>query len=121
MNNNEFHIAHLNRKVELLEANYRSYTNNLEQARIDQALEAGRISNVNVVQPASFVASPSSPQLRLTLILGLIVATLGSVAVAFIAELFNRSLTTPEQIEKELGIPVLFSVPRGNRNDLITN
>jgi uncharacterized protein involved in exopolysaccharide biosynthesis len=121
MNDNEFHIAHLNRKVELLEANYRSYTNNREQARIDQALEIGRISNVNVVQPASFVASPSSPQLRLTLILGLIVATLGSVAIAFIAELFDRSLTTPEQIEKELGIPVLFSVPRGNRNDLITN
>jgi polysaccharide biosynthesis protein PslE len=121
LNDSEFQINHLTRQTELLEANYRSYTNNREQARIDQALEAGRISNVNVVQPASFIASPASPQLRLTLILGLIVATLGSVAVAFIAELFDRSLTTPEQIEKELGIPVLFSVPRGARNDLITN
>ncbi|MBI2824599.1 MAG: GumC family protein [Planctomycetia bacterium] len=121
LNDNEFRITELARRVDLLETDYRNYTNHREQARIDSALEAGRISNVNVVQPATFVAKPASPRVRLTLLLGLIVGALGSVLVAFIAEYFDRSLKTPEQIEHELGIPVLLSVPRGFRHELLQN
>ena len=121
LNDNDFHIAELTRRTELVENNYRSYTNNLEQARIDQALETGRVSNINVVQPASFVAKPTSPRFQIVFILGLIVGTLGAVLLAFGAEYFDRSVKTPEQIEHELGIPVLFSIPRGVRYDLLSN
>ncbi|HTM54127.1 MAG TPA: GumC family protein [Pirellulales bacterium] len=121
MNDNEYHIAQLNRKVELLEANYRDYANNREQARIDQALEVGRISNVNVVQPASLVGQPASPMTRIVLAGGVLFALLGAVCVAFLAEFFDPSLKTPEQVEHELGVPVLFSVPRGARQELLHN
>lgn len=121
LNDKDFHITELTRRAEMLESNYRNYTNNREQARIDQALEAGRVSNVNVVQPASFVAKPTSPRVALTLLLGLIAATLGAVLLAFGAEFLDRSVKTPEQIEHELGIPVLFSVPRGERHDLLAH
>jgi hypothetical protein len=30
-------------------------------------------------------------------------------------------LRTPEQIEQELGVPVLISVPRGTRHELVQN
>ena len=118
LNDSEFRIRELSREAELLEASYRTYTTNREQARIHAALEAGRISNVNVVQPASFVAKASSPNLRLALALTLVLATLASVLVALVSEHFDQSLKSPEQTEQELGVPVLFSVPRGALNVL---
>jgi uncharacterized protein involved in exopolysaccharide biosynthesis len=119
LNDNELRITELLRKSELLEISYRNYTTNTEQARIDQALELGRISNVNMVQPASFVARPASPRLGLTLMLGSLLAVFASVLVALTAEYYDRSIATPEQIEQELGIPVLFSVPRNVRHELV--
>lgn len=122
LNDNELNITDLSRQIELLEANYKSYTSNREQARVDQKLQTERISNVNVVQPAMLVAKPSSPRVTLTLILALFVATLGAILLPFAAEYFDRSLATPEQIERELDIPVLLSVPRAVvRNEWIHN
>ncbi len=121
LNDNELRITELTRKADLLEESYLKYASNREQARIDAALETGRVSNVNVVQPPTYVAKPSSPLIKLTLVLGLVLAMVGSVLVALVAEAFDRSLRTPEQIENELGIPVLFSVPRGSRHELVQN
>ncbi len=121
LNDNELQITDLMRKADLIEDNYRSYVKNRELARIDQAMHLGRISNVNIAQPASFAAKPSSPLVRLTLALAFVLATLGAVLAAFIAEHFDRSLQSAEQVEQELGIPVLFSVPRGVRHELIQN
>jgi uncharacterized protein involved in exopolysaccharide biosynthesis len=119
LNDNELRITELSRRVELLEASYRNYATYREQARIDEALESERISNVNMVQPPSFVAKPSSPRIRLTLLLAFCLATFASLLVPFVAEYLDRSLKTPEQAEQELGIPVLFSVPRTLRNELL--
>jgi capsular polysaccharide biosynthesis protein len=53
------------------------------------------------------------------LILLIFVPTLGAVFVACMAEYFDPSLRTTEQTEQELGIPVLFSVPRDQRHELL--
>ena len=119
LNDNELRITELSRRVELLEASYRNYATYREQARIDEALESERISNVNMVQPPSFVAKPSSPRIRLTLLLAFCLATFASLLVPFAAEYLDRSLKTPQQAEQELGLPVLFSVPRTMRNELL--
>jgi uncharacterized protein involved in exopolysaccharide biosynthesis len=121
LNNNELRITELSRKVDLLEISYKTYTVNREQARINAALEVERISNINVVQPASFVAKPSSPRIRLTLALAMLLATFASLLVALAAEYLDQSLRSPDQVERELGVPVLFSVPRGTRHELIQN
>lgn len=64
------------------------------------------------MQPATLVAKPSSPRVPLILLAGFALASLGAVCVAFAAEFLDPSLKTSEQVENELGIPVLFSVPR---------
>jgi uncharacterized protein involved in exopolysaccharide biosynthesis len=121
LNENELRITELSRKSEMLEVSYREYTKNREQARINAALEAGSISNINVVQPATFVAKPSSPSLTLMLALGVFLSTLGAILTALVAEQLDRSLRTPEQIERELEVPVLFSVPRGAPSEVVKN
>ena len=47
-NENELQVARLEREVEMLDGEYRKYSASLEQARIDQALELQRMSNINV-------------------------------------------------------------------------
>jgi uncharacterized protein involved in exopolysaccharide biosynthesis len=121
LNDDEMQITKLSLKAKLLEESYEKYAINREQARIDSALEAGRVSNVNLVQPPTYVAKPSSPLVKLTLAMGLVLATIGAVLAALVAEHFDRSLRTPEQIEQELGVPVLISVPRGTRHELVQN
>jgi uncharacterized protein involved in exopolysaccharide biosynthesis len=95
LNDNESHITHLSRQVALLETSYSSYATNREQARIDAALEAGSISNVNVVQPASFVNKPTSPKIALSLLAGLFVAAAGSVLLAYLVEYFDDRSNRP--------------------------
>lgn len=117
LNDNQERIAELVRRTELLETSYREYAKNREQARIDEALESDRISNVNVVQAPTFVSKPVSPKKALMLAGGLILGTLGSVILAFVMEHFDRSVKTPEEVERELGVPVLLSVPRALRQE----
>ena len=121
LNDNEANIVQLTQRVEMLQTNYRSYTNSLEQARIDKALETGQISNVSVVQPALYAPKPKSPQPATLLFVGLALAVIGSLVVGFTSEFLDRSVTTPEQVEQELGIPVLLSVPRSRHPDLLKN
>ena len=121
MNDTQEHVNELVRKTELIEASYRQYVQNREQARIDEALESDRISNVNVVQPPTFVEKPVSPKMGLALACGLVLATLGALTLAFASEHFDRSVKTAEEVERELGVPVLLSVPRHLRNEFQIN
>ena len=90
LNRNEFEVARLAREVELNDFSYRKYSENLEQARIDEALRLGRISNISIVQPASYEIKPARPRRLLTLIVGLLIGSCGSVGLALTADSFGR-------------------------------
>jgi uncharacterized protein involved in exopolysaccharide biosynthesis len=111
LNQDEVQIVELQRHVDRLEASYKSYLENREQARIDQALESGRISNVNVAQSPSFVAKPASPKPALTLVLGFIAALSGAIGLALLSEFLDSSLKTPSDVEQALELPVLLTIP----------
>ena len=118
LNSHEVELASLQRNVDLAQANYRVYAEKLEQARIDEALEEDQISNVNVVQPPSYIRKPASPKKLLVLAGGLIFGIVGGVTFALIAETLDASLRTAEQTEAHLGLPVLLSLPpEGLRSD----
>ncbi|MEQ8790490.1 MAG: GumC family protein [Pirellulaceae bacterium] len=112
LNHAEIKIHDLERESQLLDANYRSYAEKLEQARIDDALEQVRISNVNVVQEASYMADPVKPQKALILALGLAVAMFGTLTIALSADYLDPSLRSSDEVEEQLELPVLVSVPR---------
>jgi tyrosine-protein kinase Etk/Wzc len=110
-NENSLRVARLERGLALQESHYRRYAENLEQAQIDQSLEAGRLSNISIVQPATYDPNPVRPRLLVTLGLGLLVAVFGGVGLALAAERLDRSVKTPEDVEKQLALPLLASVP----------
>ena len=121
LNEDELRLAATQREVDLLEADYRKYSTNLEQARIDQQLEIERMSNVSVVQPASYEPRPVRPRVALNLLLGLCAGALGGLALPLVLEQFDRSLRTPEDVEKHLDLPTLATIPRLRPRQLAVN
>jgi uncharacterized protein involved in exopolysaccharide biosynthesis len=111
LNDHEMRIVQLRRDVELQEANYRKYAENLEQARIDQALKLERISNIGVAQPATFEPQQVRPQRLLQLGVGLLASMVFGVGLAFMSEYFDRSIKTPHDLEQQLELISLVSVP----------
>ena len=111
INDSETRLTHVQREMGIQEANYRKYTEKLEQARIDQALEIGKISNISVVQQATTPVKPVRPKKLLNLALGLMLGIFGGIGLAFFSEYTTQGFSTPESVERRLGLPVLGTVP----------
>ncbi|MCA9224877.1 MAG: hypothetical protein KDA47_04670 [Planctomycetales bacterium] len=114
LNGDEVQLRELQREFDIAETNYRVYQGKLEQARITQAMEADRISNVTVTQEATISRRPASPKKREVAALGLVLAALSSVGVVMLAEASKRTFRTAEQIERMLELPVLIRLPDPN-------
>jgi uncharacterized protein involved in exopolysaccharide biosynthesis len=84
-NDSQLAVEQKQRVVSLHEALYRKYAENVEQAQIDQALTLERISNISIMQPATYELKPARPKLALSLALAFAAALLGSVAVGLTA------------------------------------
>ena len=110
INDSEVSLLQAQREKDIQEANYRKYYEKLEQARIDNALEMEKISNISVVQPATYPAKPVRPRKALNLALGLFLGIFGGLGLAFFSEYMAQDLSTPESAEKRLGIPVLATI-----------
>src|SRR5205807_9456619 len=91
----------------LQESHYRRYAENLEQAQIDRALEAERISNISIVQPPTYDPEPVRPRLPVYFGLGLFVAVLGSLGLAVLAEHRNPAPRPPAEPDALGGFPAL--------------
>jgi uncharacterized protein involved in exopolysaccharide biosynthesis len=96
------------------ESNYLLYMKKQEEARISDALDESRIINVVVVEPITVPVVPSRSR-PLVLILGLLAALVVSLGVAVVAEYFDPSLKTSEDIKEFLDLPVLASVSNSGR------
>jgi uncharacterized protein involved in exopolysaccharide biosynthesis len=112
INDSEFKLARVQREMSIQEVNYRKYYEKLEQARIDQALEIGKISNISIVQPATFPIYPIKPNKMRNLALGLFLGLFGGVGLAFFSEYMDHTLRRPEDIEQRLELPTLASIPK---------
>lgn len=93
------------------EENYMLYLRKQEEARISDALDRQRISNVVVAEPA---AVPFTAQSRwlFVLMLGGLLAGVSSVVLAFAVDYWDPSFRTPEEVESLLGSPVVAAIPR---------
>ena len=117
LNDADLRITRLKREINIQEANYRKYSENLEQARIDHALESEKISNISVVQSATLPIKPIRPRKSLNLALGLFLGIFGAIGLAFFSEYIDHSIKTPEEAKERLQLPTLASIPlvRANR------
>ena len=103
-------ISELQRKKELQEASYRFYANSLEQARIEEALGAGKVLNINKIQMPS---PPTRDWFMSIRVMSMIVVggVLAGLALAFVSDMYlDRSVRRPADIEKKLRLPLLLTI-----------
>lgn len=100
INQSEIDIKRLEREIDLVYKNYRTYSENLEQARIDNEIEAKKISSLNVMQEPTFVETPVSPKPLITLVLGTILSAILGMAVAIRSEMKKlKAITGQRKVE----------------------
>ncbi len=112
LNKTEVTIRNLTREISVHETNYLRYSDNLEQARIEQAMEEQRIANINVVQGATLPVRPERPKKSFNLIVGLFMATFGALTLAMLSQYLDHTIQTPEQLENCLQLRTLACIPR---------
>lgn len=109
----EAKITQLERNRELQEANYKYFSQSLEHARIDDALNSGKISNISVVQPATLPTQPFRPNLPKKVGLALFLGLVAGVGLAMAREyVFDHTIRKASELRARLRFPVLVSVPQ---------
>jgi succinoglycan biosynthesis transport protein ExoP len=68
-------------------------------------------ANVSILDRAEIPRQPSKPNKRLNLMLGALLGLMGGLGLALILEHLNNTLSTPEEVERYLGLPSLVVVP----------
>lgn len=120
-NAGDIRIAQLERDHRRFEDDYKAYSEHLEQTRIDDALQVGRISSINVVQPATFEPKAVTLKTSLILYVGLLIGLIGAFGLPLVVESLDSPLVNPQDVENHLGVPVLASIPRFTSEQLTGN
>jgi len=107
-------IQDLERKREMDEANYKYFAASLEKARIDEALDPSKMPNISAVQRPSPPSLETKKRDKIALalagggiILGIALALLRGVVL-------NQTVGRPLQLETQLHIPLMLSIPYAN-------
>ena len=119
MDGQELAVAALEGDI-AVDATYRKYAADMEQAKIDKARETARISNIAVAQPATLEPEVVFPNRTMFLEFGVLFGLAAAVAVAYWAEARDHSFRGPEDVQRRLGVVVLATIPDYHAAELLT-
>ena len=107
-------IEDLERKKEMDEANYKYFAASLEKARVDEALDPSKMPNISAVQRPSPPGLETKTRDKMTLVLVVGGIAFG-IALALLKGLvLNQTVGRPLQLETQLHIPLMLSIPYAN-------
>jgi tyrosine-protein kinase Etk/Wzc len=101
--------SRLERRMKVIEDAYLLYVKKFEEARIAAKMDESRIVNIALAEPVQVAPKPGGG-LQLGA-LGAIVGLVAGVGLAFIREYFTDAFTTDDSVRRQLGLPVLSSIP----------
>ncbi|MDA8174083.1 MAG: hypothetical protein M0018_05770 [Nitrospiraceae bacterium] len=96
-----------------LQKTYNDILQKLEAARVEKNLQMGGNSSVlNVVDPAVLPVIPDKPNRVKLMALGLVMSLIAGISAAIGLDYIKKPYRSENQVEQELRLPVLISVPR---------
>jgi uncharacterized protein involved in exopolysaccharide biosynthesis/Mrp family chromosome partitioning ATPase len=107
-------MEELERKREMDGANYKYFAASLEKARIDEALDPSKMPNISAVQRPSPPILETKTRNKIGLALAGGGVALGIALALLRGLLLNRTVGRPLQLETQLHIPLLLSIPRAS-------
>ncbi len=120
LNRDEVELKSMQAEVDLLEKRYQVYSADVAKSQIMEDRRKQQITNINVFQKASRIDTPVSPNRKLLFAIGAAAAFFGAIGMALVSEFLDDSLKTSEEVESQLALPVLASIPR-TRNRFLVN
>src|SRR6266536_1532151 len=107
-------IKELERKREMDEANYKYFAASLEKARIDEALDPSKMPNISAVQRPSPPGLETKKRNKIALVLAGGGIALGIALALLRGLILNQTVGRPLQLETQLHIPLMLSIPYRN-------
>ena len=98
----------LKREVDSNRSQYDSLISKLNEVDVGSEL---RNQNAAIADLAVLPRGPYSPRLTVNVAIGLLLSMTLGAAIIYILELLNNTFANPEQVEKELGLPILGIIP----------
>ncbi|MEM7316215.1 MAG: GNVR domain-containing protein, partial [Planctomycetota bacterium] len=108
----EGELAKLQLDVDVAKKKYQTYSESLEEARVDQAMKKGAISSVSIAQEATFQEKPVSPSKPIVAVCGALLCLIGPVLIAFMRVMSDDTLISKQAATDALGVPVLGVIPQ---------
>ncbi len=93
----------------------------LERTKESDLTQMLRVNNVSIVDRPLTPTAPVSPRVPLYLMVGALLGLAVGVGAAFGRGLLDRTVKVPEDIEVDLGLPVLGLLPESEKNQGATN
>jgi succinoglycan biosynthesis transport protein ExoP len=104
----EIRLLSLQREVETNQQLYDSVLKRLKETGVTGSLET---NNVRVVEEATAPGAPVKPRRARHVVMSLMAGLVLAVGLALGIEYFDTSLRTPDDVERELGLPVVAIIP----------
>jgi uncharacterized protein involved in exopolysaccharide biosynthesis len=105
----EIQYLSLQRENETNQQLYESVLKRLKETGVTGGLET---NNVRIVEEASAILSPVRPRRGFTLMVAVCLGLVLGLGTAFAIEYFDRTLKTPDDVERYLGLAVIGIVPK---------
>ena len=90
---------------------YQLYAKKQEEARINDALDEQKISNVSIAEAPSVPKTPNNRNKLLAVVLSLGIGCGICGASVFLSEMNRKTFVTPDELETFARVPVLSTVP----------
>lgn len=101
-------LDELERKAQVSQGLYETYLNTYKNLIAQEGVER---PNARVLSYAPVPLVPSSPNMMLNLVLSLAIGLGLAIVAAFIAEALFSGISTPEEVERALGVRCLAAIP----------
>ncbi|MEP7300047.1 MAG: Wzz/FepE/Etk N-terminal domain-containing protein [Caldimonas sp.] len=101
----------LQREVSLIDQSYQLFVRRLDEARISEALDAARISNVALIGPPTSSARPVRPKAMLLFLGALGAGLFGSIGLFLLRDALRPVVHSRERAVELLGVPVFGRLP----------
>jgi succinoglycan biosynthesis transport protein ExoP len=98
----------LKREVDTNRQLYEDILQRLKEVGVASAVDT---NNISIVDRAQKPSSPYTPNHRKNILLAMMLGLFGGIALAFLFEYLDDTIKYPEDVERQLGIPVLGVIP----------
>ena len=109
---NSVELARMESERKLTQESYVGYVQQMEAARLSNALNQSQILNVAIASPATPPVTPVRPRVTLNLLLGMLLGVSLGVAAALVSDSLDKSVQSADDVKRGGDLDVLAVIPQ---------